>query len=110
MPMKSKGRTGPTRNDKSERLKPRAKSDFHGTGDVNNSYRYSKETLAPTGRPVDSKGFSRTPKQGKSKLTSSPFPDNYDSVGNQAGVKGDGGMAHRQPVGGGKYPTYDYGK
>ena len=111
MPMKSKGRTGPTGNDRSERLRSRAKSDYHGTGDVNNSYRYSKEQTAPTGRPKSRHGFSRNPKQNAAgPYKSEAFPDNYDSVGTQPGVKGYKGLAKNQPVGAGKRPLYDMGK
>ena len=111
MPMKPKGRTGPTRNPKSGvRGKPYASGGYLGSGSVDNSYRDSPSKPGSFGRPTDSRGFHRNPKQGKAKLTSDPFPANYDSQGNQPGVKGDGGQAKHQPVGGGKYPVYDYGK
>ena len=112
MPMKSKGRTGPTGNDKSERLLPRAKSGYHGTGDVNNSYRYSKEQTAPTGRPKSRHGFSRNPKQNSDgPYKSEAFPRNYDAAGVQPGVKGVGGMARNQVTGsGGKAKQYDHGE
>ncbi len=56
-------------------------------------------------------GFSRNPKQNSDgPYKSEAFPDNYDSVGNQPGVKGDGGLARNQVVGGGgKSKAYDMG-
>ena len=111
MPTKSKGRVGPSRNIKSDvKRGPYAKGGYMGSGSVDNSYRDSPSKPGSFGRPTDSRGFHRDPKEGKAKLTSPAFPDNYDSQGTQPGVKGDGGMAHRQDVGGSKYPTYDYGK
>ena len=111
MPMRSKGRTGPTRNLKSDQKRGPTKSGgVFGSGNIDNSYRDSASKPGSYGRPTDSRGFHRNPKQGKAKLASPAFPDNYDSQGNQPGVRGDGGQAKHQPVGGGKYPVYDYGK
>ena len=94
MPMKPKGRTGPTRNLKSDQKRGPAKSGgVFGSGSIDNSYRDSAAKPGSHGRPVDSRGYSRNPKQNSAgPYTSDPFPTNYDSVGTQSGVKGDGGM------------------
>ncbi len=56
-------------------------------------------------------GFKRNAKQDSpGRMKSEAFPTNYDSVGTQPGVKGDGGQAKHQVVGGGgKAKEYDYG-
>ena len=112
MPTKSKGRVGPSRNIKSDvKRGPYAKGGYLGSGSVDNSYRDSPSKPGSFGRPTDSRGFHRNPKQNsQGRITNPAFPDNYDSQGNQPGVRGDGGQAKHQPVGGGKYPVYDYGK
>ena len=60
---------------------------YHGTGSVDNSYRYSK-AKPPAGDAMRSSGFSRNPKQNSSgRMTSNAFPDNPGQ-----GLKGNAGL------------------
>ena len=74
-----------------------------------NSYKDSPTKTRPG---ANRHGMKRNPKQdSKGRMTSNAFPQNRDSVGPQAGVKGDGGMAKHQVVGGGgKSKQYDDGR
>ncbi len=60
---------------------------YHGTGSVDNSYRYSKAKPA-AGDAMRSSGFTRNPKQNSSgRMTSNAFPDNPGQ-----GLKGNAGL------------------
>ncbi len=63
---------------------------YHGTGSVDNSYRYSKAKPA-SGDAMRSSGFTRNPKQNSSgRMTSNAFPDNPGQ-----GLKGDAGLPYK---------------
>ena len=61
---------------------------YHGTGSVDNSYRYSK-AKPPSGDAMRSSGFTRNPKQtsGGRQGDKNPFPTPHDSVGPWTGPK-----------------------
>ncbi len=67
---------------------------YHGTGSVENSYRYSKAKPA-AGDAMRSSGFTRNPKQNSSgRMTSNAFPDNPGQ-----GLKGDAGLPYKGKMG-----------
>ena len=63
-------------------------SAYHGTGSVDNSYRYSK-AKPPAGDAMRSSGFSRNPKQNSNfrQGDGNAFPDNPGQ-----GLKGNAGL------------------
>ena len=68
---------------------------YHGSGSVDNSYRYSKKK-PPAGDAMRSSGFTRNPKQNSSgRMTSNAFPDNPGQ-----GLKGDAGLSHKGKMSG----------